>query len=140
MAIIKWNRPYPSVWPSSIFDEDFFEWPEISSDRGLNIYETDDNVVVEAALPGIPEDKVDVTVEGNVLTISGNHDATEEEKSEKKVVYKSSRQTSFSYSTSLPRMVDGSKAQAEVENGVVTINIPKSEEEKPKRIEVKKKQ
>ena len=61
MAIIKWNRHYPSMWPS-VFDEDVFNWPEISSDKGLNIYETDNDVVVEASLPGIPEDKVEVTI------------------------------------------------------------------------------
>ena len=47
--------------------------------------------------------------------------------------------SSFSYSTSLPRMVDAAGADAEVENGVVKVTIPKLEEEKPKRIEVKKK-
>jgi HSP20 family protein len=54
-------------------------------------------------------------------------------------VYKSTRQTSFSYSTNLPRIVDPSKAEAEVEQGVLKITIPKSEEDKPKKIEVKKK-
>ena len=57
----------------------------------------------------------------------------------KKVVYKSSRQMSFHYSTSLPRRVDASRADAEVENGVVKVTIPKVEEEKPKKIVVKKK-
>lgn len=137
MKLVRWNKPY-SYWPS-IFDEDFFEWPSISEEKGLNIYETDSEVVVEAAVPGIPENEVEVTVEGNVLTISAEHEETEEEKDKKKTVYKSTRQTSFNYSTSLPRAVDGSKAMAEVENGVVKVIVPKTEETKPKKIEVTKK-
>lgn len=137
MKLVRWNRPY-SYWPS-VFDEDFFDWPSISEDKGLNIYETDDEVVVEAAVPGVPEEEVNVTVEGNVLSISAEHEETEEEKDKKKTVYKSTRQASFSYSTSLPRVVDGSKARAEVEDGVVKVYVPKTEETKPKKIEVTKK-
>ena len=146
MAIVKWNRYFPSMWPSSV-DEDrwpslqhLINWPELSSSSGLDIYETDNEVVVKAAVPGLADNEVEVTVEGNVLTITGEHNETDEETKSKKNVYKSTRQTSFSYSTSLPRMVDGSKARAEVENGVVTVSVPKSEEGKMKKIEVKKKQ
>lgn len=141
MAIVRWgNRYFPSLVPS-FFDDDWPEitWPQASAPSGLDIYETDNNVVIEAQVPGIPEDKVDVSIEGNVLTISASHEETQEEKEKKKTVYKSTRQSSFNYSTSLPRMVDASKADAEVENGVVTITVPKTEAEKPKRIEVKKK-
>ncbi len=137
MKLVRWNRPY-SYWPS-IFDEDLLDWPSISEEKGLNIYETDDEVVVEAAVPGIPESEVNVTVEGNVLNITAEHEDTQEEKDKKKTVYKSTRQSSFSYSTSLPRVVDGSKARAEVEDGVVKIYIPKTAETKPKKIEVTKK-
>lgn len=141
MKLVKWNNFSP-MWPS-IFDEDDWpfskDWPVLSTNKNLDIYETEDSVIVEAAVPGIPEDKVEVSIEGNVLTISAEHEETEEEKKKKKTVYKSSRQTSFSYSTNLPRMVDAAKAVAEVENGVVKISVPKAEEEKPKRIEVKKK-
>ncbi len=137
MSIIKWNSNFPMVWPS-ILDE-FDSWPQISNKAVLDIYETDDSIVVEAPVPGIPEDKVDVTIEGNVLNISASYEETDEEKKKKKVVYKSSRQTSFNYSTSLPRMVRGSEATAVVDNGIVRVTIPKTEEEKPKRIEVKKK-
>lgn len=141
MAIVRWrNRRFPMPHPS--FDEDFWPqitWPDVSS-SGMDIYETDDSVVVEAQVPGVPEDKVDVTVEGNVLTISAAHRETKEEKDKKKTVYKQSRQSAFNYSTSLPRMVDGEKAEAEVDKGVVKVTIPKLEAEKPKRISVKRKE
>jgi HSP20 family protein len=138
MKLVKWNNLGP-MWPSFFDDDDWSNWPEISStSNGLDIYETEDSVVVEAAVPGVPEDKVDVSIEGNVLTIRAEHEETEEKKKKKKTVYKSSRQASFSYSTNLPRMVDAPRAEAEVENGVVKVTVPKTEEEKPKRIEVKK--
>ena len=137
MAIIKWHSPRPTPWPS--FYDDFFDWPNLSDSTDLDVYETDNAVVVEAAVPGIPEDKVDVTIEGNVLTITATYEETEEEKEKKKTIYKSSRQSTFNYSTSLPRSVDSTKAVAEVENGVVKVTVPKSESEKPKKIQVTKK-
>lgn len=139
MALVKWRSPFDPIFPSIIDDSWINNLPDLSSAAGLNIYETDDAVVVEAAVPGVPEEKVQVTIEGNVLTISASFEENQEEKDKKKVIYRSNRQSNFSYSTSLPRMVDASAADAEVENGVVKITIPKLEEEKPKRIEVKKK-
>ncbi len=102
MAIIKWSRYVPSMWPS-VFDDDNWptltsNWPDLSSSTGLDIYETDTDVVVKAAVPGLADSEVEVTVEGNVLTITGEHKESNEETREKKTVYKSSRQTSFSYS------------------------------------------
>lgn len=139
MALVKWRSPFDTIFPSLVDDSWLTNLPDLSSASGLNIYETDNDVVVEAAVPGIPEDRVYVSVEGNVLTISSSFEETDEQKNKKKVVYRSNRQSSFSYSTSLPRMVDAVRAEAEVENGVVKVTIPKLEEEKPKRIEVKKK-
>ena len=146
MSLIKYNRVFPTFLGSFFDDEgsptslmNWSNWPELSSSQGLELYETDNEVIAKAAVPGIPEDKVEVTVEGNILSIRADYEETKEEKDKKKVVYKSTRQTSFNYSTSLPRMVDGSKAVAEVENGVVKVTIPKTEEEKPRKIEVRKK-
>jgi len=138
MAIVKWNRWNP-IYPSFFNDEDFFSSNILENNSGIDIYETDESVVVEAQVPGIEEKDVHVTVEDNILTISAEHSEVKEEKEKKKVVYKSSRQMSFHYSTSLPRRVDASRADAEVENGVVKVTIPKVEEEKPKKIVVKKK-
>lgn len=135
-SLIKFN-PYKSFWPS-IFDDNW-EFPSVFDAHGVDIYETDEAIVVEAQLPGIKEEDVNVHVEGNVLTISAESKETEEQKARKKTVYRSSRQTSFNYSTSLPKMVNGSQAEAEMENGVLTVTIPKSEEEKAKKIEVRRK-
>jgi HSP20 family molecular chaperone IbpA len=68
MALVKWKRNWSSYRPS-VFDEDFF-WPELSTDSGsgLNVYETDDAILVEAAVSCVPEENVEVNIEGNVLT------------------------------------------------------------------------
>jgi len=140
MALVKWHR---WGWPSLLEERDFrdlMNFPEyIDEASGLDIYETDDAVIVEAQVPGIQEKDVDVTVEGNILTISAKREETEEEKEKKKTVYKCTRQTSFHYTTTLPRMVNAEQAEAEVENGVVKITVPKAEEEKPKKVSVRKK-
>ena len=138
MAIVKWNR-----WGMpTIFDDDkwFSQWlDQDATTHGLDIFETDDSVVVEAQVPGIKEENIDINIEGNVLTIIARQEETEEQKNKKKTIYKSTRQTSFNYSTNLPRIVDSSKTEAEVQDGVLKITIPKSEEVKPKKIEIKKK-
>ena len=137
MAIIRWNPIVPrwSNWNlPGLLDE---EWPEMTVTEGLNVYETEGEVVVEAAMPGIPSDKVDVTFEDGVLRISGKHEESEEEKKRKKVVYRSARVASFDYTTTLPRAIDPNKIEANVNNGVLTIKAPIAKEAKPKKIAVK---
>jgi HSP20 family protein len=136
MSLIKFNRRNLS----NMFDEDFF--PSVinafDSNYGVDIYETEEAVCVEAQVPGMSEEDIKVTIEGSVLTIEAQKEVESSDKN-KIAVYQESKQTSFRYSTSLPRMVDSSKAEAEVENGIVTITMPKMESEKAKRINVKKK-
>ncbi len=130
MAIVRWHR-----WPQ-VFDEDW-DLPE-DMGRGLNVYETKDEVVVEAAVPGVPADKIEVEVEGDLITIYG--EVEEEEKEEKKkTYYRKMEKRSFDYATTAPRPVKGDNARAEIKDGMVTVTIPKAEEAKKKsvRVEVK---
>ena len=129
---------YPSILDEDFWSSNLSNMLDGENRTGIDIYETDDSVVVKAQVPGISEDDVNVTIEDNILTISAEREKTKEEKDKKTVVYKSSRQMSFHYSTTLPRKVKADSAEAEVENGVVTITIPKTEEEKPKKITVKR--
>jgi HSP20 family protein len=122
-----WHR-----WPR-IFDEGW-DWPE-EVGRGLNVYETKDSVVVEAAVPGVPADKVEVEVEGDLITIRGQ--VEEEEKEEKKkTYYRKMEKRSFNYVTTAPRPVKGDRAKAEIKDGMVTITLPKAEEAKKKSVKV----
>jgi len=136
MAIIRWEPthlgPWWNRWPR-IFDEDW-NWPE-EIGRGLNVYETKDSVVVEAAVPGVPADKVEVEVEDDLITIRGKIE--EEEKEEKKkTYYHKMEKRAFNYVTTAPRPVKGDKAKAEVKDGMVIVTLPKAEEAKKKSVKV----
>ncbi len=103
-----------------------------------NVRQDKDNVLVEMDLPGMKEGDVEISVENDVLTVSGKR---EEKKEVKKEDYyrKEVRSGSFSRSVILPMTVKGDKAEAEMEGGVLKITLPKAEEMKPKKIEVKMK-
>ena len=140
MAILRWD-PF-SAFPGFItrmpgMDED--EWPQMAENQGIDVYETENEVVVKAAVPGIPSDKVEVTFEDGVLRIRGRVEETDEEKKKKKVVYRQQKVASFDYTTTLPRAVDGDKINAEVSDGIVTVKAPIAQAAKPKRISVKTK-
>ena len=140
MAIIRWEPTFPRWfwrWPTLWEEEE--EWPELTVTEGLDVYETENEVVVKAAVPGVPADKVEVTFEDGVLRIRGKVEETEEEKKRKKVVYRTQRMAAFDYTTTLPRAVDAEKIQAEVKDGVVTVKAPIATQAKPKKIAVRAK-
>lgn len=113
------------------------EWPAITMSEGIDVYEEDDKVVVKAAVPGIPAEKVDVEYENGVLHIHARYEETQEEKDKKTVVYRQDRVSSFDYSTTLPRTIDPKNIEAVVSDGVVTVSARVAEEAKRKRIPVK---
>lgn len=120
------------------FFEDTEDWPELTMTQGLNVYEQDDKIMVKAAAPGIPEDKLEVTYEDGMLHIKGSVEETEEEKKKDKVVYRKQMISSVDYTTHLPRPINADKLEAEIKDGVVTVTAPIAEEAKPKKISVKK--
>ena len=132
MQLVKFNPFFP------VFDEDE-NWPQFRVNDNLDVYETENEIVVRAAVPGMAADKVEVTFENGVLRISAKSEETEEEKEKKKVVYKSQRVNYFDYTTTLPRAVDGDKIDASVKNGIVTNTAPIAPAAKPKKIAVKTK-
>lgn len=125
----RWSRLFPKIWEE--------EWTE--EQEGLSVYETDNEVVVKANMPGIPAEKVDISIEGGTLTIKGEHKESEEEKKQKKVIYRQAREARYLYTTTIPCPVKTEKAEAEMENGVLTITLPKEETAKPKKLKVKTK-
>jgi len=104
----------------------------------IDMYQTDDEVVVKAALPGFKADEVQINVTGDVLTLRGEM-KHEEEKSDKSWHIREQRWGSFERSVALPTAVVSDRANADFENGVLTIKLPKAEEVKPKTITVKAK-
>ena len=101
----------------------------------VDLFETGDEVVVKAALPGVKPDDIDISVHGQLLTIKGR---TEEETEDKAQNYyrRERRFGTFVRQFSLPEEVDANKAKAHFENGVLRLALPKAETAKPKTIKV----
>ena len=110
-----------------------------SSNQGfaLDVAEEADDYVIKASVPGVKPEDIDVTIADNVLTIKGESKDDQEIKDENYHV-RERRFGSFSRSISLPAAVDTDNVDANCENGVLTLRLPKSEAVKPKRINVNK--
>jgi HSP20 family protein len=104
----------------------------------VDMYQTDDEVVVKVALPGFKADEVQINVTGEILTLRGEM-KHEEEKNDKAWHIREQRWNSFERSVALPTEVTADKAAADFENGILTITLPKAEQVKPKMIAVKAK-
>ncbi|MDP8923620.1 MAG: Hsp20/alpha crystallin family protein [Chloroflexota bacterium] len=101
----------------------------------LNVYEEGDNLVVEAQLPGMRPEDLDINVEQGVLTISGQTKA-EEERKERNYLVREHRTGRFSRSLRLPATYNADACQANFEHGVLRLAFPKSEAAKPRRIQI----
>ena len=104
----------------------------------VDMYQTDNDVVVRVALPGFKADEVQINVTGDVLTLRGDL-KREEEKKDKAWHLREHRWGSFERSIALPTEVRADQANVDFENGILTITLPKAEEVKPKTISVKAK-
>jgi HSP20 family protein len=126
------NRVFESFFnaPMRRRGEDVSGWyPDV------DIIEDKDNIEVQVDLPGMEKDDIKVSVEDNILTIKGERKALKEEKDKN---YHQVERTygTFTRSFSLPTTVDGSKIKANYKNGVLKIDLPKSEAVKPKEIPI----
>ncbi len=128
--------PYRSYFPD--FDEMFGGYDPMNFTPAVNVYEDKDHVVVETPLAGIDPEKVNVEVEDNVLKITGSTEARSEVDDPDRHYYRREiRSGGFYRAVALPKSVDGPKAEATYEQGVLRVRIPKSEAAKPKSIKVK---
>lgn len=134
MALIRWT-PFGDM--EKFFDDELF--PKTGKDvftPPLDVYEEKDSVVAEVPLAGIDPEKVEISIENDVLTVKGE---SEEKKEVKKKNYyrKEVHAGSFFRSVTLPVSVEGSKAVAESKDGLMIITVPKAERAKAKKIPVK---
>ncbi len=102
----------------------------------LDVAEENDAYIVKASVPGMNPDDIDVTLTDNVLTIRGEMKADEEVK-EENYHLRERRFGSFTRSVALPAAVEPEQIEADYQNGVLTLRLPKSESVKPKRIPVR---
>lgn len=101
----------------------------------VDIYETENELVVKADLPDMNEKDLDVRVENNMLTIRGDRRFAQEVK-EDNYLRVERAYGSFSRSFSLPNTVNTEAIKAEYKNGVLTVELPKRAESKPKQVKI----
>lgn len=102
----------------------------------VDVLENDDEYVVKASVPGMNPDDIEITLEKNILTIKGELEKHEEDENEQYHV-RERRYGSFSRNIRFPVDVNGEAIEASYENGILTLDVPKAEEVKPRRIAVK---
>ena len=99
----------------------------------VDVEETDDAYVIEAELPGVKREDVNIELIGNELTITGEI----KERERKGVVRRQTRRTGrFDYRVTLPDQVDGDKIDANLKDGVLTVRVPKSERAQRRQIQI----
>lgn len=149
MSLTRWD-PFREIVSlreamDRLFEESFVRpfrtWPRTADFEltlPIDMYETDDALVIKASVPGVDPKDVEITVTGNTLTVKGEF-REEEEGKRGSVHFQERRYGKFQRSVSLPSTVNADKAEAEFRNGILTLTLPKIEEAKPKRIPIKAK-
>lgn len=128
-GMIRWT---PGMALDRFFDDDVFA---SGFAPAMDVRQDKDHVIAEFQLPGIDSDKVNITIENDVLTVSGSAEEKHEVKREDYYRKEISR-GEFSRAVILPMKVQGDKAEASYDKGILTVTIPKAEEVKPKKIAV----
>ena len=101
----------------------------------LDVYATDEDLLVEANLPGVKPEEVDITVEGSTLTIAGETRSARKDE-EGSTLIQEIRRGPFSRTLTLPDGLEADKATATFEDGVLTLRIPKAEQVKLRQIKI----
>ena len=145
MSIVRWE-PFSELMSlrdamDRLFEESFVRPRGVLAPFGvgepaLDVYETDNDVVINAAIPGIKPEDIDIAITGDTVSIKG--ELKQETKVEKANYYRQERRYgAFSRAVSVPVPISADKAEATFKDGVLTLTIPKAEEAKPKTIKVK---
>ncbi|MCD6552677.1 MAG: Hsp20/alpha crystallin family protein [Anaerolineae bacterium] len=146
MALARWDpfREMISLREAMdrLFEESFVRPPlaplRTAGTLAVDVRETDDAFIINASVPGLKPEDLNINVVGDTVTISGEiKEETKEE--EANYIYRERRFGSFTRTVTLPTSLNPDKAEAVIENGVLTLTIPKAEAAKPKAIKVKTK-
>jgi HSP20 family protein len=149
MTMMRWD-PFKEMMSlrqamDRLFEDSFVRrphwWPALAEGAlplSLEMYQTANDVVVKAAVPGVKPEEVDISITGDTLTIKGER---KEEKEVKEADYflKEHVYGSYSRTVAIPVPVQADKAEATFENGILTLTLPKKEEAKPKQVKIKPK-
>ncbi len=155
MSLIRYQRPELTAWPSldrwaTLRDEisDLLEMPFWSNvgrqgqlfsgwTPALDLYQSNDNVVAVVELPGMRKEDIDISMHDGMLSISGERKAEAREKDGEKAERTERFTGTFRRSITLPTRVDAGKVSATYKDGILTVTLPKAEEAKPRKIQVK---
>ncbi len=106
----------------------------------VDVYETDNEILVEAVMPGVKVDNIQISITGDILRIRGEMSSEQgEAKEDARYLLRERQYGSYSRSLRLPMEVNAKNASAEMENGILKLTLPKAEEVKPKTIPIKAK-
>jgi HSP20 family protein len=145
-GLIPW-RPFRELDEMERRFDDMLSWPllpavwrriptmEMGWAPAIDVFEKEDKFVVKAELPGMKEEDIDISVVGDTLTIKGERKA-ESEVEEEDYYYCERSYGSFSRSIAIPSNVDAKKIEANYNDGVLEVSLPKTPEVKPKKISV----
>jgi HSP20 family protein len=142
-SISRWD-PFRDMWNmrrmmdqvfDSAFDRQLADWQPEAWGLALDVTENEDEYVVKASIPGVNPDDLEITYNDDTLTIKGE---IKEDKNveEERYHLRERRYGKFARSISLPARVNSDQIQAHYDAGVLTLQLPKSEEVKPKRIAI----
>jgi len=144
MNIIRYKNPELTTWPPfdrlsslrSILDS-AFQLPSYPQGwtPALDVFEDEENVSVQIEVPGMNKDDFDISLQDDVLTVSGER-KSETSKREAESFRSERRFGTFSRSVTLPSPVKEEAVKAAYHDGILTITLPKAEEAKPRKIQV----
>jgi HSP20 family protein len=120
------------------FEKSFFQGRNRPADFApmVDVHEDDEALVLRADLPGVKREDIEIQVDGNVLTLKGERKL--ESETEKRRYHRVERSYgSFVRQWQLPTNVDATKVDAEFDNGILTLKLPKKEEQKARKIEIR---
>lgn len=143
MSLIRWD-PFDDLASlresmDKLFEEFFTRRPTRAAvtvwQPAVELFESDNDVVVRAELPGIDPKSVDISVTENTLTIKGEARSEHEEKG-RNYYRRELRYGAFTRTLAMPVEVKGDQAKASYKNGILEIRVPKSERARPKSVKV----
>jgi len=152
MSLIRYQSPELSTWPAldrwaDLRDEmnRLFDVPITGNlarqaqlfsgwTPALDVYQNNDNVIAVVELPGMRKEDIDISLHDGMLTIAGERQSSSSEGENAERTERFSGK--FRRSITLPTRVDADKVSASYKDGILTVTLPKSEEAKPKKVEV----
>ncbi len=152
MSIIRWQRPALSAWPGfgrlidlqseigGFFEAPLSEWAADlrvpnGSTPALDLREDKDSFILSVELPGLKKEDIHISLQEDMVSISGERKS--EKKFENAEVYRAERFVGqFQRTVVLPAPVASDQVKAQYQDGVLTVTLPKTEEARPKRIDV----